>query len=471
MTPLASPSVCIRKRGPGWETAGLRPRGKQTTENGVCRLRKTYVLDTSVLIHDPDALLRFDDNTVVIPAASVEQLDAQKHRIDEVGKAARAAIRTLDSLRVQGRLDQGVLLPGGGCLRVELNHQDVGGLGLPSANLDNRVLVVALHLTQEAPPEQPVVLVSRDAILRIKADAVGVLAQDYLNDRAGAETTFYGWRELQVSAAVIDAVYRQRAEAPPAAMQPNEFAILRDAAGSPRSAVVRFCSERSQIRPLLAPEDPVWGVNGRNVQQKMALELLLDDSVSLVTLCGKAGTGKTLLALAAGLTCVEERRQYQRLTVARPVVPMGRDIGFLPGDKDEKLRPWVQPIYDNLEHLFGLKGGRQHPIEDVMAGMQSIAVEPLTYIRGRSMPGQYLIVDEVQNLTRHEVKTIITRAGEGTKVVLLGDPDQTDHPYLDAANNGLVYVRERFKGETLAGHVTLVKGERSRLAQLAADLL
>jgi PhoH-like ATPase len=201
----------------------------------------------------------------------------------------------------------------------------------------------------------------------------------------------------------------------------------------------------------------------------MALELLLNDEIPLVTLTGKAGTGKTLLALAAGLMKIEDEHKYKKMLIARPVVPMGKDIGYLPGEKNEKLRPWMQPIFDNLEFLFDTK--KTGDIEKILAGMGSIEVEALTYIRGRSIPGQFIIIDEAQNLSRHEVKTIVSRVGEGSKIILVGDPDQIDHPYLDASSNGLTYVVERFKNEAISGHITLERGERSNLAQLAADLL
>jgi len=223
------------------------------------------------------------------------------------------------------------------------------------------------------------------------------------------------------------------------------------------------------IRALSIDVDQVWGVIPRNVQQRMAFELLLRDDVPLVTLVGKAGTGKTLLALAAGLLQVEDEHKYKKLVVARPVVPMGNDIGYLPGEMEEKLRPWMQPIYDNLEHLFNTGSGDE--LGNILAGMKTIQLEALTYIRGRSMPGQFIIIDEAQNLTKHEVKTILTRVGENSKIVLVGDPQQIDHPYLDEYSNGLSYAVERLKNEKMTGHVKLVKGERSNLARLAADLL
>jgi len=443
-------------------------------------LKKTFVLDTSVLLHDPQALYAFADNDLVVPAVVLEELDRHKGRPDEVGRNARAAARILDGLRREGRLDEGVLLPEGGLLTIELNHKSLEAVAshFPTVNNDNRILAVALNLTLEA--GQPasggkprVILVSRDAVLRVKADAVGVSAQDYRNDKVPEQTDgFRGWSERDVPGDQIDEFYATgRLSVPDWGLRPNEFVILREHTGLNKSAMARYDARFGELRPLVFREQSVWGIHGRNVQQKMALELLMNDEVQLVTLEGRAGTGKTLLALAAGLMKMEEERRYSRLLVTRPVVPVGKDIGFLPGDKGEKLRPWMQPIFDNLEFLFGTSGKRDLSVDQILAGMREVQVEALSYIRGRTLPGQFIIVDEVQNMTRHEVKTLVTRAGEGSKVVLVGDPEQIDHPYLDSTSNGLVYLREKFQSSPLAGHVTLVKGERSELAQLAADLL
>jgi len=352
-----------------------------------------------------------------------------------------------------------------------LNHRATEQLEqfFPERSTDHRVLAVAYNLWRSKADDVDVTLVSRDMIQRIKADALGMTVSDYQDatSASGADGT---QPDLWVDRTLIDRVYKEkRAEVPELALVPNQFAILRDGAGSSQSALVR-CMAPGVIQRCRI-EGPVWGVTPRNVQQRMALELLLDDRVQLVTLAGPAGTGKTLLALAAALTKTEEERVYRRLIVSRPVVPMGRDLGYLPGTQEEKMQPWMQPIYDNLEHLFGLAGRESGELQNILVGMKGIVVEALTYIRGRSIPQQFMIVDEAQNLTPHEVKTVITRAGEGTKVVLVGDPDQIDHPYLDRHSNGLIYTMERFRGQPVAGHVTLVKGERSGLAQLAASLM
>ncbi|MBC8079247.1 MAG: PhoH family protein, partial [Gorillibacterium sp.] len=252
-------------------------------------------------------------------------------------------------------------------------------------------------------------------------------------------------------------------------VNPHEFIILKDEMGTTKSALLKADRDGKMLEPLHMCNEAVWGISARNAQQRMAFELLLNDEIPLVTMTGKAGTGKTLLTLAAGLMKAEDEHRYKKLLIARPVVPMGKDIGYLPGEKDEKLRPWMQPIYDNLEFLFDTK--KSGDIDKILAGMGSIQVEALTYIRGRSIPGQFIIIDEAQNLSRHEVKTIVSRVGEGSKIVLLGDPEQIDHPYLDALSNGLTHVVEKFKNQSVSGHITLEKGERSHLAQLAADLL
>lgn len=443
-------------------------------------MKKIYVLDTNVLLQDPNAVFAFEDNEVVIPAIVLEEMDAKKRLADEIGRNARYASRLLDGFRVKGKLQDGVPLENGGSIKVELNHrsfakmQDIFG----EMTSDNRILAVALNYhmeEQEKDEPKPVIIVSKDTLVRIKADVLGLTAQDYLSDRVVASSDMYtGCVTLKVHPSVIDEFYSFRFLSIKSLnlnfpLYPNEFVILKDEMGTSKSALLKVNTEGRKLEPLFLSNDPIWGIAARNAQQRMALELLLNDEIPLVTLTGKAGTGKTLLTVAAGLMKVEDDRKYKKLLIARPVVPMGKDIGFLPGEKDEKLRPWMQPIYDNLEYLFDTK--KPGDIDKVLAGLGSIQVEALTYIRGRSIPGQFIIIDEAQNLSRHEVKTIVSRVGEGSKIVLLGDPDQIDHPYLDASSNGLTYVVEKFKEEGISGHITLERGERSKLAQLAADLL
>ncbi|HBS43987.1 MAG TPA: hypothetical protein DEA91_05015 [Paenibacillus sp.] len=443
-------------------------------------MNKIFVLDTNVLLHDPNSIFSFKEHEVVIPAVVLEEIDSKKRNADEIGRNARTVSRLLDGLRDLGHLHSGVDLEHGGKLKVELNHrsfvkvQEMFG----EVSNDNRILAVALNYLieeKEKPDPRPVVLVSKDVLVRIKADVLGITPEDYLSDRTGDLNELYtGYQSLQVHPALIDEYYSHRSLtvkqlALSYPLYPHEFVILKDEIGTGKSALLKVNSDATRLEPLYLGNDSVWGISARNAQQRMALELLLNDEIPLVTITGKAGTGKTLLALAAGLFKVEDEHKYKKLLIARPVVPMGKDIGYLPGEKDEKLRPWMQPIYDNLEFLFDTK--KAGDIDKILMGLGSIQVEALTYIRGRSIPSQFIIIDEAQNLSRHEVKTIVSRAGEGSKVILMGDPEQIDHPYLDAASNGLSYIVEKFKQQGISGHITLEKGERSRLAQLAADLL
>jgi PhoH-like ATPase len=323
-----------------------------------------------------------------------------------------------------------------------------------------------------------VVLVTKDTNLRIKADALGIRAEDYETDRVTLDELYSGETELTVTPEEIEEFYARgelAVSASNTALFPNQFVLLKSSANPSQTALGRFNRQKNAFAHIANTKHGIWGINARNKQQQFALDLLLNDDIRLVTLVGKAGTGKTLLALAAGLEKTIELRAYQRLVVSRPVFPLGKDIGFLPGDIEEKLRPWMQPIRDNLDFLMGtspaVARGKSRKDLQSFFDLGMIEVEPLTYIRGRSMPNQYLIVDEAQNLTPHEIKTIITRAGEGTKVVLTGDPYQIDNPYIDSSSNGLTFVVERFKEEPISGHITLVKGERSDLAELAATLL
>lgn len=443
---------------------------------------KIIVLDTNVLLHDPKAIFAFPDDEVVIPAIVLEEIDSKKRLADELGRNARSVSRLLDKIKEEGKLHSGIMLDSGGIIRVELNHRNFAQIQEMFGEItnDHRIIAVALnyHNEQTLLPEeeqQSVVLVSKDVLMRIKADVLGLEAKDYVSDPNIQENDRYvGFFNMHVHPSIIDEFYNQRFLTINnlqirQRFNPHEFIILKDEMGTTKSALLKVNAQATKLEPLFLSNDPVWGMTPRNAQQRMALELLLNDDVPLVTLTGKAGTGKTLLALAAGLMKVEDERKYKKLLIARPVVPMGKDIGYLPGEKDEKLRPWMQPIYDNLEFLFDTK--KSGDIDKILMGLGSIHVEALTYIRGRSIPGQFIIIDEAQNLTSHEIKTIVSRVGEGSKIVLVGDPEQIDHPYLDSMSNGLTNIVEKFKQEQLSGHITLEKGERSKLAQLAADLL
>jgi PhoH-like ATPase len=442
-------------------------------------LNKIYVLDTNVLLQDPMALFAFEDNEVVIPAVVLEEVDSKKRYMDEVGRNARYVSKLIDKMRDLGKLHESIPLENGGTLRIELNHrsfQQLQEIFVEHTN-DNRILAVAKNLLIEEETKtngRPVILVSKDVLVRVKADALGLQAEDYLSDRVVEYDHIYpGFIELYVTTDIISKFYEKSellvSELSHRYFYPNQFVLLKDVLGSSSSALGIIDSKVTKMRKLVYQSEPIWGIKPRNVQQSMAFELLLREDINLVTLIGKAGTGKTLISLAAGLLQTEDLRLYKKLLVCRPIIPVGKDIGYLPGEKQEKLRPWMQPIYDNLEYLFNTK--KPGEIDAILAGMGSIEVEALTYIRGRSIPEQLIIIDEAQNLTKHEVKTILTRVGEHSKIILMGDPEQIDHPYLDEYNNGLTYVVESFKSQKVSGNVRLIKGERSALAQLAADLL
>ncbi|EDL64706.1 PhoH family protein [Bacillus sp. SG-1] len=442
-------------------------------------MKKIYVLDTNVLLQDPQAIFSFQDNEVVIPAVVLEEVDSKKRYMDEIGRNARHVSKLIDSLRQQGKLHESIPLYNGGSLRIELNHRSFHQLQeiFVEKTNDNRILAVAKNLSLEEETKEDghqVILVSKDTLVRVKADALGLQAEDFLSDRVVDVSDIYsGFIEIYIPKDLLNKFY-EKGEIPLADITQHpffshQFLLMKDSMGSSASAVGIVDITGKYVRKFIYDQDHIWGIKPRNVQQTMAMELLLREDIPLITMVGKAGTGKTLLALAAGLLQTEDLQAYKKLLVARPIVPVGKDIGFLPGEKQEKLRPWMQPIFDNLEYLFNTK--KPGELDDILAGMGSIEVEALTYIRGRSIPEQFIIIDEAQNLTKHEVKTILTRVGEKSKIVLMGDPGQIDHPYLDEYNNGLTYVVEKFKDHPVAGHIKLMKGERSGLAQLAADIL
>ncbi len=431
---------------------------------------KTYVLDTNVLLHNPNAIYAFAENDVVIPLPVIEEIDNCKKTQDEIGRHARIVSRELDTLREAGRLSEGVRLKHGGCLWIELNHQEISGFpgGLDSGKYDNRILSVAKGLSQER--DGPVILVTKDLNLRIKADVIGLRAEDFRSDRIDVTELYTGTEEMYADAERMDLFFKAgklpwAGDEPPF---PNAFVVLKNPGEPSQSALSRYVD--GELRSLSHPNATCWGLRARNKEQKFAMELLLDDAVRVVSLVGSAGTGKTLLALAAGLEQVLEQGAYSRLLITRPVIPMGNDLGYLPGSKEEKLRPWMQPIFDNLEFLFRNCSEAFGLLED-LTRRGLLEMEALTYIRGRSIPGQFILCDEAQNLSPNMIKTLVTRVGQGSKIVFTGDPEQIDHPYLDASSNGLSYLVQRLKGEATTGHVTLIKGERSEVAEMGARLL
>ncbi len=436
---------------------------------------KTYVLDTNVLLHDPQAIFRFEENDVVLPLTVVEEIDRFKKEQSETGRNARQVSRIIDGFRSQGKLLEGVKLEGGGLFRIAIYRAEAMQLLPPELQVDvgdNRILAVAKELVDAG--DSTVILVTMDINLRIKADTIGLYAEEYESDKVLIDDLYSGTSELQVSQEEVDQFYEKGELELVGDFIANQGVTLVDMTNPSHSAIGRYDSLHQKLRPLLrAPKDGIWGIHPRNREQQFAIDLLLNDDIRVVSLVGKAGTGKTLLAIAAGLLKTADESVYSRLLVSRPVFPMGRDLGFLPGDIEEKLAPWMQPIFDNVELLLSTveEGGKRKRGYRELIDLGLMEIEPLTYIRGRSIPRQYLIVDEAQNLTPHEIKTIITRAGEGTKIVLTGDPYQIDNPYIDSSSNGLTYAVERLKGQDISGHMTLTKGERSPLAELAANLL
>ncbi len=468
---------------------------------------KHFVLDTNVLLHNPNALFVFKEHEVIIPLTVIEELDKMKRKDDDLGRNARECIRHLDRLRAMGKLTDGVdwgsVSPRAGQAassgngktgRVRIDVVDhPRPAGLKEDAPDHRIIAVAYALKQSG---VNAVFVSKDMGARIKSDALGIRTEDFANQKVDADRLYTGYVNITCEGSLIDELYKDRllemSRLDPLLLdvdetgaeyqrdvQSNQFVVLKDAADENHTGLGRRLADTDHVIPVTGPRKPVFGIMHRNVQQLMALDLLMDDEVRLITLVGSAGTGKTLLAIAAGMAKVFSEERYDKLLVARPIMPMGRDIGYLPGDKDEKLTAWMQPVFDNLGYLLSTRGAHlqaaeSHSTEQRIQKLMvdgKLVLEPLTYIRGRSIPHQFMIVDEAQNLTPHEVKTIVSRVGEGTKLILTGDIGQIDNPYLDSSSNGLSYAIEKMKGVRLFGHVTLAKSERSELASIAASRL
>jgi PhoH-like ATPase len=436
---------------------------------------KNYILDTNVLLHDPNSLLSFEENSVLIPIEVIEEIDRFKRESTELGQNARAVSRMLDSFRGEGRLSEGVKLPTGGKLKIvfQKNGHSNGENGVFNPHtVDNRILTLASSI-QKAQPRNATILVSKDINLRIKADALGLQAEDYETDRVFIKDLYTGMLEITFPSQQI-ASFRANGELEINGGKkyfPNEYCALIDETNPKKTALAKVDASGEKLVPIIDCREGIWGIKPRNREQHFALDALLDDRVKLVTLMGKAGTGKTLLAMAAGLKRTVHDREFRRLVVARPTISMGKELGFLPGSLDEKLAPWMQPIHDALEMLSDLNMGQEHRRSGDLMRSGSIVVEALSYIRGRSIANQFMIIDEAQNLTPLEVKTIITRVGHGTKIIFTGDPYQIDNPYVDSSSNGFNYIVSRFRTEPVAAHIELQKGERSELAELAANIL
>jgi len=430
---------------------------------------KNYILDTNVLIHDPNSMVNFHENNVLIPIEVIEEIDRFKRESTERGQNARTVSRTLDSLRKQGHLSEGVALPNGGKLRIIF--KDTNGNG-HATNVDSRIIALALGIQKEFPKVRAI-LVTKDINLRIKADALGLPAEDYETDHVRLQDLYSGVFERTVSAATI-AKFRANDELdlePGQRCFPNEYCTLIEETNPKRAALTKVNADATKLIPILDVREGVWGIKPRNREQHFAFDALLDDRVKLVTLMGKAGTGKTLLAMAAGLKRTVMDREFRRLVVARPTISMGKELGFLPGTLEEKLSPWMQPIHDALELLSDLNMGQDHRRSGDLLRSGTIVVEALSYIRGRSIANQFMVIDEAQNLTPLEVKTIVTRVGSGTKIIFTGDPYQIDNPYVDSASNGFNYIVSKFREHAIAAHIELQKGERSELAELAANIM
>jgi PhoH-like ATPase len=438
-------------------------------------MKKIFVLDTNVLLHSSAGLTSFADNEVVLPIEVIEELDEFKKDHDEKGRNAREAIRMLDNFRRKGKLGNGVATEGGGLIRIltKVDFSQAQELGLSSDIVDNRILMTAYILQKN---EKKVIFVSKDINARVKADAIGLRAMDFEKEKVDIDRLYSGWRTIKCKKSAIDAFYSKKSvdDIKISGFEPNEFALLVDETDQKHTALSRHDSRKQKLQHIRFGGKDIWGIKPRNKEQVMAQELLCDDDIRLITLVGQAGTGKTLLALASGLKKVFQDGTYDRLLVSRPIMPLGRDIGYLPGTKEEKLENWMEPIFDNLEYILSMhkkkQKGRYKNIEDLLdTGL--LQLEALTYMRGRSIPRQFIIIDEAQNLTPHEIKTVITRTGNYAKMILTGDPYQIDNPYLDSSSNGLTYCVEKMKDQPMFGHITLTKSERSDLASIAADIL
>jgi len=457
--------------------------------------KKTYVVDTNVLLSDPNSIFSFQEHNVVIPMVVLEELDRHKSRPDEIGRNARQVTRSLDDLRAKGSLIDGIELKENGTLRVAV-HDPAATLQLPPGLLvdkpDNLIIAFALHLKGS-------ILVSKDINVRIKCDSLGVKCEDYLKMRVADDPQkFYrGVEVIEVPEEIVDAFYLAgKIDMPDSVMKghhlyPNQIVVIKYVSDAGTKSAIAKCVGSDKSLVSIAKIDQAFGLKPRNKEQTFSLDLLFDDNVKLLTLVGPSGTGKTLLALASALEQLrgigdESRSRYDKLIVTRPVQPVGKDIGFLPGTLEEKMEPWIAPIRDNLNYLMDSRRNKpknkrtphvdkSYVNEDsylqLMQERGLIEIEAITYIRGRSIPNAFIVIDEAQNLSMHELKTIITRVGEGTKIVLTGDIEQIDNVHLDVFTNGLSYAVEKFKEYEISGHVTLVKGERSALATLASKIL
>jgi PhoH-like ATPase len=435
-------------------------------------MKKKYILDTNVFLTNAKSIFEFKNNDIIIPLKVLDEIDKHKKRQDGVGLNARSIIRILDSLRAKGNLHKGVRLgKGKGILSVR--GYDVEDLprGCDIQSADNEIITTAIT-EHKKDPKRKVVVVTRDINMRVKCDSLGIPTEDYVPDRIISNTNelYIGFTTHLVDDQRIDQFYNDEEiflEKEEIKLFSNQFVMLVSSANEKKTALARFKNYNQKLFKVNEYKQGIWSLKPRNKEQMFALDLLLDPAVPIVTLVGKAGCGKTLLAIAAGLEQVLEKEEYKKLIVSRPVQPLGKDIGYLPGTMEEKMKPWLMPIQDNLDFLLN---GKKESM-NIYFDKGVIQTEALTYIRGRSISNAFIIVDEAQNLTIHELKTIITRVGENTKIVLTGDIEQIDSVYLDSTSNGLSYAAEKLKSYDLSGHITLIKGERSKVATLASKVL
>jgi PhoH-like ATPase len=422
---------------------------------------------------DSKCITAFTNNDILIPLKVLEEIDKHKKRQDSVGSQARATIRRLDELRSKGSLSKGVRIKKGlGLIKVSSYNPLCLPEDLDLEDPDNQIIATALSEQESSPASRKVVVVSRDINMRVKCDALGLLTEDYQAEQVvkSSEGLFTGRTEILVDEQEIDKFYNGDPiwlDSSEHKLHPNQFVMLISNSNEKKTALARFMDYNNPLKKIVSSTFKVWNTTARNKEQQFALELLMDPNIPVVSLVGKAGSGKTLLALAAGLQQIFETTRYKKLVVTKPVEPVGKDIGFLPGTMQEKMMPWLAPIQDNLQFLMG----DDKVTLDMYTDQGAIEVEAMTFIRGRSISNAFIVIDEVQNMTQHEIKTVLTRVGEGTKIVLTGDIEQIDNVYIDATNNGLSYVVERLKDETVTGHVTLLKGERSKVATIAATKL
>ena len=442
--------------------------------------KKNYLLDTSVYLTDADAIFRFDNHDIYIPLKVLEEIDKHKKRQDSVGSNARRIIRTLDELRTNGDLQKGIRLGKGKGIVKVMSYASLSGAIFPpdlDIRIPDHVILATAKAIQQEQLSRKMIVVSRDINMRVICDSIGMLAEDYITEKAAesSDQLYSGFVEHLVDDQIIDRFYDGEdilieEDEVEGIWHPNQFLMMVSNANEKKTALARFTNHHTSLRKIIHDKLPDWKINSRNKEQAFAMDLLMDPNIKIVSLIGRAGSGKTLMAIAAGLQQTigmrSDNNHYSRLIVSRPVQPLGKDIGFLPGTMEEKMLPWLMPIQDNLKFLMGDRTSLEMYMEK-----GKIEIEALTYIRGRSIANAFVVIDEAQNLTKHEIKTIITRIGDGTKIILTGDIEQIDNIYVNETSNGLAHAIESFKQYPIAGHVTFRKGERSELATLASKVL